>query len=205
MMARAGRRTPIRLDETFESGRSRFVVAVFENLEDAEAAVGDLEGRGYDPAQISVFLSEETRRELGDEHGIFIRHGDRVVTDRTVVLQKKRKVLEGAGAGSAIGGSLGALGAALTAAGTSVVFPPLGIAVAGPLAAALAGAGAGGVAGGVVGALTGAGMSEYRADRFESYLRRGFVGVAVEARNEDEAAGIEGALGTHDGRLVPRR
>lgn len=49
------------------------------------------------------------------------------------------------GIGSAIGGTIGAVAAAVAAAGTSLVFPGLGIVVAGPLAASLAGGGAGGV------------------------------------------------------------
>ena len=62
------------------------------------------------------------------------------------------KVMEGVGAGSAIGGVVGATVGILAAIGTSIVIPGLGLVLAGPIALGLAGAGAGAVTGGVLGA-----------------------------------------------------
>jgi hypothetical protein len=66
--------------------------------------------------------------------------------------------MEGAGAGGAIGGTLGAIIEAVAAIRTSLAILGLGIAIAGPIAAALAGAGASGLNGGVIGALVAAGI-----------------------------------------------
>ena len=169
--------------DTFESGRIRFVSGVFDEIDDAEKAVVALERRGYGRNEITVLMSEETRRRYFE--------GDRVE------IEKGTKAAEGLGTGGAIGGILGAVAGAVVAAGTSLVIPGLGLVVAGPLAAALAGAGAGGATGGLVGALGGAGMPEYHAKKYEEKLEAGGIVVGVEARSEDEADEIEDELKDH--------
>lgn len=184
------------------SGRSRFVSAYFTKLDDAVAAARDLEDRGYDRDRIGVFMSTERRRHYLETRPEFDEDGRARVVAEDVELEKSSRTLEGAGAGGAIGGSLGAVGAALAAAGTSLVIPPLGIAVAGPLAAALAGGGAGAAAGGLVGALAGAGMSEYRATRFKELIADGKLIVGAEASTEAERTDLEEQLREHGGTVV---
>lgn len=164
---------------TFDNGRSRFVSGVFEDIKDAERAVVELQERGYTRDEITVLMSEDTRRRyLGQAPEI----------------EKGSKAAEGLGTGAAIGGTLGAIAGAIAAVGTSLVIPGLGLVVAGPLAAALAGAGAGGAAGGLLGTLIGAGIPEYEAKEYEKRVKGGDVVVGVEARSEDEADEIEDRL-----------
>lgn len=184
------------------SGRSRFVSAHFSDLDDAMAAARSLEERGYERERVAVFMSADRRRHYLETRPEFADFdGDEVVVEE-IGVEKGNRTLEGAGAGGAIGGSLGAVGAAVLAAGTSVVVPPLGIVVAGPLAAALAGAGAGGAAGGLVGALAGSGMSEYRARRFKKLVEEGHLIVGVEASTEAERTDLEEQLQEHGGTIV---
>lgn len=187
------------------SGRSRFVSAHFSDLDDAVAAARALEKRGYDRERIVVFMSAEQRRHYLTTRPEF----DDIESDEVVVeevgVEKGDRTLEGAGAGGAIGGSLGAIGAAILAVGTTVVVPPLGIVVAGPVAAALAGAGAGGAAGGLVGALAGAGMSEYRARRFKKLVEEGHLIVGAEASTDAERTDLEEQLREHGGTIVEEK
>jgi hypothetical protein len=176
---------------TFPDGRSRFVAASFSDVDEAVDAARELEERGYDRDQISVFMSSKTREGYIHTHRDVVSDNPRAVVVDNVELQKDRKTLEGAGAGGLVGGSLGAVGAALAAAGTSLIVPGLGLAVAGPVAAALAGAGAGAAAGGLVGALVGSGMSEYRAHRFEKDVKEGHVIVGATARTEAERSDLD--------------
>ena len=94
--------------------------------------------------------------------------------------------MEGAGVGSAIGGTLGAIVGGIAAIGTSVLIPGLGLVIAGPLAAALAGAGAGGLTGGLVGALVGAGLPEDEAQRYEGDIKNGNIVMGFKPRNNED-------------------
>src|SRR5918997_2292465 len=127
----------------------RTVSGLFNDRDSAERAYRSLSDRGYTTDDVSVLMSDETRN----------RHFGEGTPDTEL----GSKALEGAGAGSAIGGTLGAIIGGIAAIGTNVVLPGLGLIVAGPLAAALAGAGAGGAAGGLIGALVGAGIPQHRA------------------------------------------
>lgn len=186
----------------FESGRSRFVSAYFSDLEDAMKAARGLEERGYDRDKITVFMSTETRQQYLDSHPEFDDLDDRAAVVDRVEVEEKRKTMAGAGTGGAIGGGIGAVGAALAAAGTTLLIPPLGITVAGPLAAALAGTGAGAAAGGLVGALVGSGISEYRAERFKELLAEGRLIVGAEASTEAERTDLEEQLEKSGGTVV---
>lgn len=187
--------------DRFASGRPRFVSAHFTDFDDAVKAARALEDRGYERDRITVFMSTETRRRYVETRPEFTEKDGNVVVE-SVEVEKKRKTMEGAGTGGAIGGGLGAVGAAIAAAGSTLVIPPLGIAVAGPVAAALAGTGAGAAAGGVVGALVGAGMSEYRANRFKELLKEGHLIVGAEASTEAERTDLEEQLERFGGALI---
>ena len=101
------------------------------------------------------------------------------------------KAMEGAGAGSAIGGTAGAVIGAIAAIGTAVAIPGLGLVVAGPIAAGLAGAGAGGLTGGIVGALIGSGIPEDRAKYYESGIKEGGIVMGVKPRTGEDAEYLE--------------
>ena len=154
------------------TGRSGMVTGMFRNREDAERAYGSMTSRGYSNDDVNVMMSDKTRDDW------FADNPD---------TELGSKAMEGAGAGSAIGGTLGAIIGGIAAIGTSVLIPGLGLVVAGPLAAALAGAGAGGLTGGLVGALVGSGIPEERAKLYEEGINEGGVVMGVNPRSDEDA------------------
>lgn len=188
-------------DDLYLGDPKYLVSATFGAFREAEQATADLLDEGFPAERISVLLTEESRREYLDVHPELASTEGHVLA-QTVELDEESKTLKGAGAGGLIGGTLGAAAGAIVAAGTSVFIPPLGLVVAGPLAAALAGAGAAGAAGSLIGALTGAGMSEYRARRFEELLKKGDVIVSARALTDPERTTIVRVFEAHDGELI---
>lgn len=188
-------------DDIYLGDPNYLVSARFDGFREAEQATADLLGEGFPSDRISVLLTEESRREYLDVHPELAATEGHVLA-QTVELDEESKTLKGAGAGGLIGGTIGAAAGAIIAAGTSVLIPPLGLVVAGPLAAALAGAGAAGAAGSLIGALTGAGMTEYRARRFEELLKKGDVIVSARALTDPEHTTIVRVFEAHDGELI---
>src|ERR1700731_2612269 len=117
---------------------TKLVSGVFKTRQSAGAVVDALLTRGYSRDDISVLMSDETR-------------------DKEFVLARSHAA-EGAGIGGVAGGAVGAVIAGIAAAGTLIMFPGIGLVIAGPVIAAIAGSGVGGAAGGLVGALIGAGF-----------------------------------------------
>ncbi|MBC8151428.1 MAG: hypothetical protein H7Z72_00805 [Bacteroidetes bacterium] len=154
------------------TGTSRMMTAIFDNRDAAEKAYDALLAHGFSKDDVNLVMSDETRKQNFENNDTV--HGDSDLGD---------KAMEGAGKGSAIGGTVGAVAAAIAAIGTSLVVPGLGLVVAGPIAAALAGAGVGGLAGGLVGALVGSGVPEETAKAYESGLKSGGIVVGVHPRN----------------------
>jgi hypothetical protein len=189
--------------ERFPDGGSRFVTAAFKNLDKALDATRDLEEHSYHRERISVFMATETREHYIDTHPRYGELEKNAVVVEEVELSKQNRSAEGAGVGGAVGGALGAAGAAIAAVGTTLVVPPLGIVLAGPVAAALAGLGAGALTGGLVGALVGAGMSEYRAKHFERLIKEGQVIVGVTVETEPERLNVIEILEEHGGDTGP--
>ncbi|HSM59621.1 MAG TPA: hypothetical protein VK849_02435 [Longimicrobiales bacterium] len=189
-------------DRAWRVGGEDYVSAAFEDLDDALDATCELEERAYGRERISVVMATDTRELYIDTHPRYGEIENRAVTVEDVDLEKRRRTAEGVGAGGAIGGALGAAGAAALAVGTTLVVPPLGIAVAGPVAAALAGLGAGAATGGVVGALAGAGMTEYRARRFEELVKEGRVLVGVAVETAPERADVAEVFEKHGGDVI---
>ena len=172
----AGTATTVPVDQNYATYKDQMMTALFSDRASAERAYDALKDRGYADSDITVLMSDETRKtQFADKH----------VDDRDSDLGDK--AMEGAGTGSAIGGTVGAIAAAIAAIGTSLVLPGLGLVVAGPLAAAFAGAGAGGLAGGLIGALVGSGMSEDRAQEYETHIKNGGIGMGVNPKNQADA------------------
>lgn len=160
---------------TSSTAKSGMVTGMFRDRESAEKAYNSTLSRGYSKDDVNLLMSDETRKaHFGDDD-----------------TQLGSKALEGAGAGSAIGGTLGAVIAGIAAIGTSVALPGLGLLVAGPLLAAFAGAGAGGLTGGLVGALIGSGIPEDRAKIYDEGVRNGGIVMGVNPKNEEDAAYFE--------------
>jgi len=151
------------------------VVASYNRLADASAAMRDLREAGFAETDLNLLASRTTREDAGEP------------ADAT----------SGAAAGAIAGGALGGA-AGLAASLMGLAIPGVGpILAAGPIAAALAGAGAGAVAGGVVGALTDVGVSERDAQFYAESVRRGGAVVTVRT-DESRAAMAEEILDRHD-------
>jgi len=172
--------------------RSGYVTGLYDSPDSANRAYQGLRDGGYDPKDIDVLMTDETRkRHFGD-----VKPGTEF-TGGT-------KAAEGLGKGSAIGGTVGAALAAIFAIGSSVVIPGLGLVVAGPIAAALAGAGAGGATGGIIGALIGAGIPKDRAEAYDAGLRKGGIVIGTRARDDKHAAELERDFGSYGGTDIYR-
>jgi hypothetical protein len=168
------------------SAETPWVTGLFTDRERAEQGYGALRARGYDPKDINVVMTDDTRKK-------YFVSGEQT--------ELGTKAAKGAGVGGAIGGTVGAIAAAIAAVGTSVAIPGLGLVIAGPLAAALAGAGAGGATGGLVGALIGAGIPEERVKHYEQGIKSGGILLGVRPRSDEDAGYFERewnkAGGTH--------
>lgn len=170
---------------------NRWLTGMFKDRESAERAYNELHSRGYTHDDVDLVMSDETRKKYFDK-------------DATTETELGNKALEGAGAGSAIGGTLGAIAGVIAAAGTSLLIPGLGLVIAGPLAAGLAGAGAGGLTGGIIGALIGRGIPEERAKVYDEGVRNGRIVMGVRPRNEEDAAYLENKWRGYEGEEVYR-
>jgi len=174
------------------TGSSRMMTGMFRDRESAERAYNSLSSRGYSKDDVNLVMSDDTRkRHFGDD-------------DSSSSTELGNKALEGTGAGSAIGGTLGAIVGAVAAIGTSVALPGLGLVIAGPLAAGLAGAGAGGLTGGLLGALVGSGIPEDRAKEYESGVKEGGIVMGVHPRNDEDASYLENEWRNSNGQSIYR-
>jgi hypothetical protein len=168
---------------------SGMLTGMFRDRESTEKAYTSLRSRGYNDDDVNLMMSDKTRDSwFSDDDNSDLGS----------------KAMEGAGAGSAIGGTLGAIIGGIAAIGTSVLIPGLGLVVAGPIAAALAGAGAGGLTGGLVGALIGSGIPEDRAKLYESGINEGGAVVGVKPRSAEDAEYLENEFRTHRGEHIYR-
>ncbi len=151
------------------------VVALYDNIDDAQQSVRDLVDSGIHRDQISLVANDrtgqfgETLRPAGETSG----------------------AAQGAGVGAGIGAALGGIGGLLVGLG-ALTIPGIGpVLAAGPLAAAMggvagagAGAIAGGAAGGLVGGLADMGVTEQQAQYFAEGIRRG--GTLLTVRTDDQ-------------------
>jgi uncharacterized protein YjbJ (UPF0337 family) len=171
------------------TGGNRILTGMFNDRESAEKAYNSALSRGYTKDDVNLMMSDKTR-------DTWFADGDDSAMGS--------KALEGAGTGSAIGGTLGAIIAGIAAIGTSIVLPGLGLIVAGPIAAALAGAGAGGLTGGLIGALVGSGIPEDRAREYEEGIKNGGMVLGVNPRNDEDADYFENDWRTNRGQNIYR-
>jgi hypothetical protein len=144
----------------------KIVTGLFDNYDDAKAAVEQLEDVGVDSKEISIVAKTD---------------------DGVDVREQGTKADEGAGTGAGIGAIAGGAGGLLAGLGM-IAIPGIGpVVAAGWLASLAAGVAAGaivgGAAGGVVGALVKSGVAEEDAHVFAEGIRRG--GSLVIARVKD--------------------
>jgi uncharacterized protein YjbJ (UPF0337 family) len=171
---------------------SGLLTGMFTDRDSAERAYNSAISRGYSKDDVNLMMSDQTRSTWYTD--------DDMASDSAL----GSKALEGAGTGSAIGGTLGAIIAGVAAIGTSVLLPGVGLIVAGPLAAALAGAGAGGLTGGLVGALIGSGIPEERAKLYEEGVKSGGAVMGITPRNAEDADYFENEWKNNNGQHIYR-
>ena len=155
------------------------VVGVFEDRQQADAAVSELRQAGFREDQIGV----AARQAEGEKKPTTAEKGTHWET--------------GAATGALAGAGLGGLVGLGIMAG---VIPVIGPVIAGgTLAAILANAAGGAAIGGLVGALAGAGVPEEEARYYQSELEAGRTIVTVKADGRyDEAASILHRHGAYD-------
>jgi hypothetical protein len=158
------------------------VLAIVETKQQAEHAIGQLQGRGFSPGAISVLMpGTMSSRDFAHEHNTKAPEG----------------AIAGVGAGGAVGGTLGVL-----AGMGALAIPGIGpLVAAGPIIAALSGAAAGAAVGGVAGSLVGLGIPEIEAKRYEGKINGGNILIAVHVEDGDRQKLAEVELkeaGAHD-------
>ncbi len=146
-------------------------LGIFENQNDAEHAIKELESRGFSTKNISILMKEP--------EGYVVQNGNSTAEN----------VTEGAVSGATTGSLLGGLAGLLIGIGAIAIPGVGGLLIGGPLAVALgltgaaattvSGAVTGAAAGGLVGALAGLGLPEDRAEAYASSIEEGGVMIAV--------------------------
>ncbi|MGQ3889476.1 hypothetical protein ACQUW5_10640 [Legionella sp. CNM-1927-20] len=168
--------------QTFNRNQDSMITGYFRDKDSAENAYRSYIDRGYDPKDINVIMSEDTRRKYYDSD-IARASSNSSMSDDSDLSDNRvddgDRVKEGMGVGGAIGAITGATLGAIAAIGTNLAIPGLGLVVAGPIAAGLAGAGAGSLSGGLIGALAGWGIPEDKARRYEEGVRSGGIVMGV--------------------------
>lgn len=151
---------------------AKTVVALYDQISEAQDAIRDLEDNGFSREDISLVATDSAREQASDmDTG---GGGDAVNTG----------ALGGAGVGAALGGAAG-----LMVGLGALAIPGIGpILAGGPLVTTLAGAGMGAVAGGLVGALIGLGIPEEDANAYTEGVRRG--GTLLTVHTPDDRADL---------------
>lgn len=170
---------------------STMLTGLFHERDSAERAYQTMYNRGYDKGDVSLVMSDDTRKRCFSGNAEKDTKLSDKAADSSSVFSGNMSKTEGAGIGGAIGGTLGAIAGAVAAIGTTLILPGLGLVIAGPIAAAVAGLGAGGVAGGLIGALTNSGIPEDRVKHYENGIKNGGILLGVTPRNEQDAEYFE--------------
>lgn len=155
---------------------SAVVIGVFQDTENAQEAISDLEAKGYNPKDMSILMKDQS--------------DSRRISQDTGVNKVAGGAMEGAGTGAVLGGIAGFLaGTVLPGLGGFLIGGPIGAALGltGAAATTVSGAATGAVAGGLIGALTNTfGLTENEAKVYEARINEGGILVAVPAHSGDE-------------------
>jgi len=155
------------------------VIGVFPTTEEAERAVRELLGAGFDRDKIGFFL-----RDSGQE-GVEMQKDSAQYEHQAIT-----RSVTGTVTGTVLGGVLGAL--------TAVLFPGIGTVFGAGMFIASAAAG-GAIAGGFTGLMSTVGLSEEESRWFQGELEEGRPIVAVQAGPRySEALAIMQTYGAYD-------
>lgn len=172
------------------------VTGLFIDRNSAERAYRAVIERGYDNSDISLVMSDETRRRNFPDESANV--GPNVGLSAKAAEETAPKVKDELG--GPVGGTVGTLAPVVVAAGTLMLVP--GLIVAGPVAIGLAAAGAVAVTGGLIGALTNWGIPKGRVEEYEAGIRGGGILLGVKPRSEGDAAYFEQQWRASGGRIV---
>ena len=142
--------------------RRTIMTGLFRDRDSAERAYGTLTSRGYGSDDVSLLMSDDTRRRLFS-------------ADENRRTELGTKAAQGAGAGAVAGGGLGALLAGLAASGIAMIGRP----------------GTGGAIGAIIGGLIGYGIPEDRARLYDRGVREGGIVMGVTPRSPQDAEYFE--------------
>lgn len=143
------------------------VVAIFDSMAAAEAAVDDLRAAGFGAEEISL-----VRRSEGDAPQVGAEH-----------TRAEQGAATGASVGAVVGGAIGLTALAVTGIGA--------VLAAGPIVAILTGVLTGGALGGLVGSLAGLGIPSERAKRYEEAVRQGGVFMTVKTSGDEANRAVD--------------
>jgi hypothetical protein len=177
--------------ERFPSGESRYLCAVFGDIEGAKRAVIALEREGCLPSEITVLVADDRRRHRVRTHPEFEGLDPAAVVADPVELDRCRMTLQGAGLGALTGGPLGAIAGWTLMSTTEALGSPVATGLGslpeaglpGMVLVALAGAGSLGGLCAIAGGFLGMRRWEYRARRLERTVREGSVLLRARARS----------------------
>ena len=137
------------------------VIGVFDNQNDAESAVREVQNLGIDENNISIVAKEDNieNEQAGNEN------------------VNRQDLTDGAVTGGALGGVAG-----LLAGAGALTIPGIGpVIAAGPISAGLTGVAAGGLAG----SLVDLGVDEERGQHYEKEVKEGAILAAVETDSDN--------------------
>jgi hypothetical protein len=178
-------------------GSPQMVTGLFRARAGAERACDIVVARGYEPKDISVVMSDETRAKD------FARTARSATPDAEGVQGRNASIdqaVDGAKMGGPVGGTLGTLAPAVAAAGTLLLIP--GLIFAGPVMVALAAAGAVGITGGLIGALANWGVPKDRVEEYDAGIRAGGILLGVKPHSADDARYFEEQWRSAGGEVV---
>lgn len=157
-------------------GNNPTIIAVFENLSDAEYGLAALGRTGLNRDDVSLIVRD------ADADAAALRGGD-----------TGANVMSGATTGATVGGLVGGLAGGLLALLVPGLGPMLGTGV---LANMLAGLAVGAAGGGILGALLGLGVPEEEAAIYADHLQAGRVLMSIIAASPTQAQAVVAALET---------
>lgn len=150
--------------------------AVFEDKNDAENALKNLNDDGFNPENISVVMRDDN-------------HTNENVDDKNTGMGVGQGAAGGAATGAVVGGIAGFLaGTVLPGLAGFLIGGPIGAALGltGVAATTVSGAATGAVAGGLIGALMGMGLNRQDAEHYQSRVQQGAILLAVPSNDNDE-------------------
>jgi hypothetical protein len=170
----------------------RYLIAVFDDREHAEAAVHDLKEAGIPTEEISIAAGKHHHRHLIDRLGL---SDTPIFTGSNAEGQEGRQAAGvGARAGAGIGAAVGLI------AGIPLFLATGGgaaLLVAGSIAAVLGGGVTGAAAGGLAGGLINMGLPAPKAEHVEGKVQGGAIVVSLRA-DERDITRIESIFNRHD-------